>query len=252
MPVKTDFPFPSDSYVSMLKELCTDLNGPDSFSPEVKEDTDIWSAEIFCSRGEVLEKSGFARIHIVGGTREGTPADISFFQTLIYPKNPCLPGFIIMTNMSETETMGRLLVCYIDLINQNRAALTKCKEVFSASVKTICETHKQSFEELNKFSKDKDLLGGTAGECGILCFGGEDDISFLDEVIKGAAEAYKKIIKENSNSSPGEQDYENLHLSRARLIEWIISDDYGVKISRENRIPMSLLETYVFPPIVRY
>jgi|GEM_PF-1888615 len=35
MPVKTDFPFPSDSYVSLLKDLCTELNGPDSFEPEV-------------------------------------------------------------------------------------------------------------------------------------------------------------------------------------------------------------------------
>ena len=66
MSVKTELPFPSDSYVSLLKDLCTELNGPDSFEPEVQTDGEVWSAKTFCSRGEVLEKAGFARIHIVG------------------------------------------------------------------------------------------------------------------------------------------------------------------------------------------
>lgn len=252
MTVKTDLPFPSDNYISLMRDLCAELNGPDSFQPELNEGSELWSAKILCSRGEVLEKAGFARIHILGGTREGGPADISFFQTLIYPKNPCLPGFIIMTNMSETETMGRLIVCYTDLIIQNRGELSETKASFSAALKNVCNRHDQSFEELNEFSIGKDLLGGTAGECGILCFGDESDISFLDEMIKASMAAYKNIILKNRERQSTADDYKNCYLSRARLIEWIITDDYGIKISRENGISMSLLETYIFPPRVEY
>jgi hypothetical protein len=250
--VKTDFPFPSDSYVTMLKDLCVDLEGPDSFQPEVRRETDIWAANVYCSRGEILEKAGFARIHIVAGTREGAPADISFFQTLVYPRNPCLPGFIVMTNMSETETMGRLLVCYTDLINQNRSKLADYKTSFSKALNEICNRHGQSFEEHNAFSSGQNLLGGAAGECGVLCFGEEKDLPFLDEVIRGATEAYASLIRDAGHPKPQAEDFENLYLSRARMIEWILTDDYGIKISRENQIPMSLLEAYVFPPIARY
>jgi len=29
-------------------------------------------------------------------------------------------------------------------------------------------------------------------------------------------------------------------------------EDYGVKVARENRIPMEVIEAYAFPPIVKY
>ncbi len=236
----------------MLKDLCADLDGPDSFQPEVHQETDIWSANVYCSRGEILEKAGFARIHIVGGTREGTPADISFFQTLVYPQNPCLPGFIVMANMSETETMGRLLVCYTDLINQNRSGLADYKTSFSKALNEICSRHGQSFKEHNAFSSGQNLLGGAAGECGVLCFAEEEDLAFLDDIICGATEAYTLLIRNEEHPKPKNADYENLYLSRARLIEWILTEDYGITISRENQIPMDLLEAYIFPPKARY
>ena len=40
--------------------------------------------------------------------------------------------------------------------------------------------------------------------------------------------------------------------SRARLIDCILSDDYGIKLARENEVPIEFIDAYAFPPEVRY
>ena len=59
---------------------------------------------------------------------------------------------------------------------------------------------------------------------------------------------YETIIVEK----PQKEDYEKMHQSRARLIEWIILEDYGVKIGRENGILSEVIEAYAFPPVIKY
>ena len=43
-----------------------------------------------------------------------------------------------------------------------------------------------------------------------------------------------------------------MYQSRARLIEWIILEDYGIKVARENGIVSEVIEAYAFPPVIRY
>jgi len=54
------------------------------------------------------------------------------------------------------------------------------------------------------------------------------------------------------SETPQKEDYERMNHSRARLIEWIILEDYGTKIARENGVSSEAIEAYGFPPVIRY
>jgi hypothetical protein len=43
-----------------------------------------------------------------------------------------------------------------------------------------------------------------------------------------------------------------MNKSRARMIDWIILEDYGTKVARENGIASEAIEAYGFPPVIRY
>jgi len=60
------------------------------------------------------------------------------------------------------------------------------------------------------------------------------------------------MIEKTQNDTPQKEDFEKMNQSRARLIEWIILEDYGTKIARENGIAAEAIEAYGFPPIIRY
>ena len=62
----------------------------------------------------------------------------------------------------------------------------------------------------------------------------------------------RNIIDRTKDDVAQKEDFENMNRSRARLIEWIILEDYGTKISRENGIASEAIEAYGFPPIIRY
>ncbi len=96
------------------------------------------------------------------------------------------------------------------------------------------------------------MLGGIGGECGFVNFFEEKDIPFIDELLRGILPAYQEIITSRMDEVPGDEDFEQLYLSRARLINWIISEDYGVKIGRENGVTMEFVESYAFPPVIKY
>jgi coproporphyrinogen III oxidase len=252
MSIKSHLPYPKEEYVEFLKDFYTDINGAESFEPVKEWHKDKWSASVNCSRGKVLEKAGFARVHVVGGTINENPGDISLFETLAYPVNPKIPGFIIMTNMNKTESTGKILVFYTDIIIQDGKPHDEEKKLFSATVKNICEKHGHNPEEHKALLTGRGLLGGNAGECGLLNFFEEKDMPLLENLIKGVLPAYKEILEISKNEQPKEEDYENMNRSRARLIEWIIVEDYGIKIARENGIPLNVIEAYGFPPVVRY
>jgi coproporphyrinogen III oxidase len=251
-PVKNDFPYPREDYVQLLKDFYSDINGPGSIGPAKEWQSDIWSAGVFCSRGKVLEKAGLIRLHVVQGTIDEEPASITLFETLAYPSNPKIPGFIIMTNMNEKKDGGKILVFYTDLIIQDGKSHDDEKRLFSAAVKRICDKHGHSFDDYNSFLSGQGFLGGSAGECGLLNFFEEKDIPFLDALIKELLPAFREILESRKNEKPGDEDYDSMNRSRARLIEWIILEDYGIKVSRENGILLEVIEAYAFPPNVRY
>ena len=119
MTIEPDLPYPKDAYVELLRNFYTGVNGADTFEEVQEWHKEKWSATVHCSRGEVLEKAGFAQVHIVGGVIDEKPADLSFLETLAYPANPKIPGFIIMTNMNHTKAMGKIIVFYCDLVIQD-------------------------------------------------------------------------------------------------------------------------------------
>lgn len=157
-----------------------------------------------------------------------------------------------MTNMNTSEAMGSVLVFYTDLIIQDGAVHSEAKKLFSATVKSICEQHGQDFEEHKAMINGRGLLGGGGGECGFMNFFEEKDVPFLESVIEGILPAYKNIIEKKGNQTPQKEDYEHMYQSRARLIEWIILEDYGVQVARENGILSEVVEAYGFPPLIRY
>lgn len=252
MSIKTDLPYPKDTYVQLLKDFYADINGNESFDQVKDWQSEKWSASVNCSRGEVLEKAGFARVHMVGGIVNENPADISLFETLVYPANPKTPGFIIMTNTNASEAMGNILVLYTDLIIQDGKPHEEEKKIFSTAVQNICEKHGHNIEEHRAMLTGGRLLGGNSGECGLLNFFEEKDIPLLEDLIKGVLPAYKEIIESTKNEKSKEEDYANMNRSRARLIEWIILEDYGTKVARENGILSEVIEAYGFPPSIKY
>ena len=191
-------------------------------------------------------------MHLVGGMVDESPADLSLFETLVYPANPRVPGFIIMTNMNASEAMGSILVLYLDLIIQDGKPHQQEKKLFADAVKIICEKHRHDAEEYKAMMAGGRLLGGNAAECGLLNFFEEKDMPLLDDLIKGILPAYKNIIAHANAEQPQKEDYAMMNKSRARMIEWIMLEDYGTKVARENGIASEAIEAYGFPPVIRY
>ena len=252
MTIETALPYPRDAYVELLKKFYAGVNGADTFE-ELKEwHEEKWSATVNCSRGEVLEKAGFAQVHMVGGVIDEKPADLSFLETLAYPVNPKIPGFIIMTNMNHTEAMGKIIVFYCDLVIQDGQHHEECRVLFSLALKGVCEKHGHNLEEHAAMLTGRGLLGGVGVECGILNFFEENDMGFIEDVIKAVLTVYGEILEKEKNAVPRKEDYQKMYQSRARLIEWIILEDYGIKVARENGIVSEVIEAYAFPPVIRY
>ena len=252
MDIKTDLPYPKDAYVGLLRNFYAGVNGDDTFETVKKWQGEKWSATVNCSRGEVLEKAGFAQVHMVGGAIDENPADLSFIETLAYPTNPRIPGYIIMTNMNQTEAMGKIIVFYCDLVIQDGQHHEEAKDIFSSALTGVCEKHGHNLEEHAAMLTGRGLLGGIGGECGLLNFFGEQDIAFIEDIIKAVLTAYGEILEKGKNAVPHKEDYEKMYQSRARLIEWIILEDYGIKVARENGIVSEVIEAYAFPPVIRY
>ncbi len=252
MPASTDFSYPKDEYVTQLHNLYAELNGQDSFQPVKDWQSEKWSSTVYCSRGRLLEKAGFSQLHIADGSIEGTNASLSFMETIAYPANPKTPGYIIMTNMNERKELGKTIVFYSDLIIQNGVLQPGDSELFSSSLGKVCQKHNYDFDALNRFGAGQGLMGGTAGECGFLYFFKLKDAPFLDEIIQAVLSSFRKIVLQHKDEQAVEDDYRQMYRSRARLIEWIIAEDYGIKIARENGVPMEFIEAYAFPPVVTY
>jgi coproporphyrinogen III oxidase len=245
-------PYPKEEYAILLKNFYGSINGMDSFDSVRHWEKEKWSATVNCSRGKVLQKAGFAQMCLKGGVINNSPADLMFLETIAYPSNPRIPGFIMMTNMNETEAMGRIIVFYCDLMLQGDGSFAEEKNLFSAALRTCCEQHGHDYEEHRAMITGRGFLGGSGGECGFLNFFQESAIPFLEAVMKGVLAVYRDIIKKNQGAVPDKADYIKMHRSRARLIEWIILEDYGIQVARENGILSEVIEAYAFPPVIRY
>ena len=246
------FTFPNETYQLPFKDLYTLINGGDFGCHEKETSSDTWiSRTNFCS-GPVLEKATCTLLHIVDGVVNDKPGSISRFESVAYPANPKIPGLFVMADMNETEDMGQYLVCYIDLIIQDGQAHDTEKQQFASQLETVCRKHDQDFKEHNSFIKGRGVFGGCAGECGLMGFFQENDIPFLKDLLKVLPTFYEQLIAGCAGIPADDADYEKMHASRARLVEWMITENIGVKVMRENNIPLSVVEASSFPPVVEY
>jgi hypothetical protein len=249
---KPFFPFPKETYGLPYKDLYLSINSADSTHQEKEASSNFWISHVNCYRGSVLEKATWSSLHIVHGTVNDKPGSISRFETVAYPSNPQIPALFVMADMNETKDMGRYLVFFADLIIQDGQAHKTEKQLFASPLENICHNHGQDFEEHNSFITGRGVFGGCAGECGLMGFFEEKDIPFLEALLQVIPSSYQQVIESGSDISAEDADYEKMYLSRARFVEWMITENIGVKVLRENNIPLSIIEASCFPPVVRY
>lgn len=252
MTTQNDFAYPHPSLFQALHDFYSQINGPASFENHRAWHAEHWSARVECSRGSVLKKAGFCRLDIVSGRINESTGSLTLLQTLAYPANPRIPGFIIMTNTNKTEASDTVLVFYCDLVLQNAEGHQEAKRLFAETLQAVCIRHGHDFRAYNEFLAGKRLLGNNTAECGLLYFFEEKDRPLLEELIGCALQAYRTVLERGRAARPETADVASMHRQRARLIEWINMDDYGVKIARENNIPLEVIEAYAFPPEICY
>jgi hypothetical protein len=245
---KTAFQYPREEYVQLFKDFYTGINGPNSFDPDLQVDDDNWCYNVFCSRGPVLEKAGFALLDIVGGTIYDAPGSLTLFETLIYPARPDVPGLIFVVTQNETDTMGKLIVYCIDLIIQDGRPHSKEKKMLSDAIEAFYAHENREIEERNAFSPGR-LLAGAAADCGLVSYFEETDIPFLDRLIRAMLPVYKTIVEEAQAELPQEDDYTHMRTIRLRIADWITNEDVGVIIAKDNGIPFEIIKSYAFPPM---
>ena len=179
---------------------------------------------------------------------EGASADITLLQTLAWPVNPFIPGLIIMASTGKIEDQNVMVTVYIDLIIQNGAPNQNDKDMLTAALKAVCDRHGQSLDEYQSFLAGRGMLGGCAAECGILYFFEESDAALLEEMMQEALKAYQQIINSNAGTTPAADDFVKMQDARKKIVEWMLTEDYGVKVARQNNIPVEVMEAYGFPP----
>ena len=248
MTQKNDFTFPRTENVELIKQCYADINGVQSFLPVKTWQTDVWTAEVQCSCGTVLKKAGLAVVEMSGGTVDGASADITLIQTLAWPVSPAIPALIIMASTSRLEGQNVMVTVYIDPIIQNGAPNQNDKDILMAALKAVCDQQGQSLDEYQSFLAGRGMLGGCAAECGILYFFGESDAALLEEMMQEALKAYQQIINSNAGTTPAADDFVKMQDARKKIVEWMLTEDYGVKVARQNNIPVEVMEAYGFPP----
>jgi hypothetical protein len=248
MTQKNNFTFPRTENVELIKQCYADINGVQSFLPKKTWQTDVWTAEVQCSCGTVLKKAGLAVVEMSGGTVDGASADITLIQTLAWPVSPAIPAMIIMASTSRLEGQNVMVTVYIDLIIQNGAPNQNDKDMLTAALKAVCDQHGQSLDEYQSFLAGRGMLGGCAAECGILYFFEESDAALLEEMMQEVLKAYQQIINSNVGTTPAADDFVKMQDARKKIVEWMLTEDYGVKVARQNNIPVEVMEAYGFPP----
>jgi hypothetical protein len=80
----------------------------------------------------------------------------------------------------------------------------------------------------------------------------EHDIPFLKDLLTLLPTFYEQVITGCPRITVEQADFEKMHASRARFVEWMLTENIGVKVMRENNIPLSVVEASSFPPVIEY
>jgi hypothetical protein len=238
MLIKNTFSFPQGKNLEAIRNVYASINGADSFEPARQWRTDTWSAEAHCSTGKVLEKAGAGMVQLNGGAVEGVPTTISLMQTMAYPAHPCLPGCIVMASTSQMEGQDPIMMVYTDLIDQNGKLGPDEKKMFSDALAAVCKKHNRSLDEYQAFMTGR----------GMLYFFEEVDGAFLGDCLTAVMQAYQDMVTGSACPEPTAEDTSSVQQRRQKMITWMLEEDYGTKVARENNIDMEVMQMYGFPP----
>lgn len=250
MAAKKYITFPCNEHFEQLKKNISEINGETAIDQVKNWESGNWTADVYCSTGAVFEKSGVAMVKMAGAMVEGTATDISLLQTLTWPSCPGTPGLIIMISTGRAEDQNSIVTFYTDLIIQNGDISRDCRDLFTGALKTACERYGQSIEEYQSLLAGRGMLGECAAECGMLYFFEESDVQMLEDIIRVALAAYRDIIHVSGTKASADEIM-TMKNSRKKIVDWMLSQDYGVKVSRQNGIPLDVIEAYGFPPSVQ-
>jgi len=249
---KTDFSHPRDSYPQQVREFYAGINGADAAEPEREWQGDNWHCISQVSRGPLLEKAGLSMLHIVDGKIYGRPGSIKFFETLAYPADPRVPGFVFLTNWNRTEGAGDLIVQFTDIFFQDGRPNNDSAEVFAEALQGAYDEHGREFGNRFKTTTDR-ILAGIASEQGVMdLFKVEDAGPFLDDLLTAALRGYQAVLDQTRDGEPSDDDYAQRNRHRARLVEWLTVDAIGIQFAKESGVPLEVVEAYGYPPVVRY
>jgi hypothetical protein len=249
---KTGFQYPCDSYPDLLAEFYADINGREATEAPSEKQAENWWCRSQTSRGAVLDKAGYAMLHIVDGKIYNSPGSIKLFETLAYPVNPRVPGLIFLMNLNQTEAAGKSVVFCIDVFFQNNKPNPAAIEILTTALKPVYERHERDFDDRYKGESGR-ILAGLVSECGVMdFFAASDSDSFPDELLHAGLAAYRDIVTLTSDDVPTDDDHVAMNQHRQRLLEWLTVDDIGIQFAKESGVPMSVIEAYGYPPLVRY
>lgn len=249
---KTDFVYPRDGYPDRVREFYASIDGADAAEPPRVVQGENWHCHSSVSRGEALEKAGCSMLHIVDGRIYDSPGSIKFFETLAYPANPRVPGFVFLMNVNRTKATGTSVVLYTDIFFQDGAPNPGAAEAFVAPLRDVYTRHGREFSSRYKGEPGR-ILAGLGAECGIMDFFREEDAEpFLDEVLRAALPGYRAVLAATADTRARDEDFAALHRHRARLVEWLTVEDIGIRFARESGVPLEVIEAYGYPPVVRY
>jgi hypothetical protein len=153
-----------------------------------------------------------------------------------------------MASTSKLEEQNVMVTFYTDLIIQNAVSDQGDKDILTTALSQVCNRYGQNIDEYQSFLAGRGMLGGCAAECGILYFFEESDAVLLGDIIQAVLKAYRQIIDSKALLKPAETDFTAMRDSRKKIVEWILTEDYGVKVARQNNIPIEVMEAYGFPP----
>lgn len=249
---KTDFSYPRDEYPDIVRAFYADIDGADAAGPVKESEADHWHCRAQVSRGGVLEKAGHSMLHITDGRIYGSPGSIKFFETLAYPTNPRVPGFIFLMNWNRTEARGTSIVLYTDIFFPTGTPNPAARQRFADGLERVYERHGRDFATRYKAEPGR-ILAGIAAECGIMdFFPGTDADPFLDDLLPAALAAYREILDLSVDDESTVDDVAAMFRHRARLVEWLTVEDIGIQFARASGVPLSIIEAYGYPPVVRY
>jgi hypothetical protein len=228
------------------------LNGKTSFDPTKEWQLSKGWVQVWCSRGKVLEKAGIGGIYQEEVKEKDNFYCMSHFEVVVYPRNPHCPIFICLLNEREGKKGDKKIIFLTDLIHQSSTTPSNDITHFQKKIMNICDKYAVNYHQINK-TLPRQSFAGKGAQVGVFSsYFSEKDIPFLLEIFNLSVKAVMELFDERKKEVGREDDYKEMNESRARLMEWIIADDPGVQIARQNGVSLEMIGAFSFPPMVKY